>query len=268
MVRFYLTLVMVLVSGTPWGTSPATGGSRADARPVSVISQSRDLRPLEKLNTDRPAARELHPTLIKKTIQKYLEGEWGLRVKAVQVTVLEPSDPIKIPPGIIELQVSPSASDEGLGRRMFHIAVTTNGKPWKTIEALTDVAAMIDAVVPNRFLKSDELVEAEDLTLSRIPIHDLKHPFITDQEEAIGKSTARPLQADTPLRSSFLKKPFMVKKGDHVMIEARRGGLSIQTSGVTKSSGQIGQSIMVANLDSGRELRAKIVAPGLVQVDF
>ena len=126
----------------------------------------------------------------------------------------------------------------------------------------------VDVIVPTRFLKSEELIDAEDLTTATVRINDLKHPFITDQEEAIGKSTARPLQAETPLRASFLKKPFMVKKGDRVMIEARRGGLSIQTSGITKSSGQVGQSIMVANLDSGRELRAKIVSPGLVQVDF
>lgn len=42
------------------------------------------------------------------------------------------------------------------------------------------------------------------------------------------------------------------------MIEARRGNFSVQTSGVTKGSGQVGQTVMVANLDSGRELRAKI----------
>jgi flagella basal body P-ring formation protein FlgA len=65
-----------------------------------------------------------------------------------------------------------------------------------------------------------------------------------------------------------VKLPLIVKKGDRVLIEARRGGLSIQTYGITKASGQVGQTIMVANLDSGRELRAKVVAPSLVQVDF
>jgi flagella basal body P-ring formation protein FlgA len=117
-------------------------------------------------------------------------------------------------------------------------------------------------------LKSEETIEPDDLTTARIVTYDVKHPFITDPEAAIGKSTARPLQPNTPLRPTFLKKPFMVKKGDHVMIEARRGNFSVQTSGVTKGSGQVGQTVMVANLDSGRELRAKIIAPGLVQVEF
>jgi flagellar basal body P-ring formation protein FlgA len=130
------------------------------------------------------------------------------------------------------------------------------------------VAAMVDVVVPSRYVKSEEVLDADDLTTALVKVYDLKHPYLTDREDAIGKSAARPLQAETPLRATFLKKPLTIKKGDRVMIEAKRGGLSIQTSGVTKSSGQIGQSIMVANLDSGRELRAKIVAPGLVQVEF
>lgn len=222
--------------------------------------------------SDAPAARpapgrELHPDLLKKTIEKYLEGEWGQRVTAVQVTVLEPSEPKRLPAGVIELRVLPSG-DEGLGRRLFRVAATADGKPWTVIETLVDVSATVDVVATARSLKTDELIEAADLTTARTRVYDLKHPYITDAAEVIGKSAARPLQPDTPLRSAFLKKPFMVKKGDRVMIEARRGGLSIQTSGVTKSSGHVGESIMVANADSGRELRAKIVAPGLVQVEF
>ncbi len=266
--RLYCLAVGLLFVANLSCAHAAAAASRAEARPAAVHTQTRDLGSVQKLSPDPPSARDLSPDLIKKTIQRYLEGEWGTRVKTVQVIVLEPSDPLKLPSGVIELQVVPSASEEGLGRRLFHIAVRANGRPWTTIEALTDVSAMIDAVVPSRYLKAEEIMGAEDLTTSRIRVADLKHPFITDPEEAIGMSAARPLSADLPLRPTFLKKPFLVKKGDRVMIEARRGGLSIQTSGVTKSSGQVGQFIMVANLDSGRELRAKVVAPGLVQVDF
>ena len=255
--------VLALVS------SPSSGANLEKlAKPVSVGGQDANRIVLSKLDAIRPAMRELHFEQIQKTIQKYLEGEWGTRVKSVQVTLLEPLDPIKIPTGVIELQIPPSAGVTTMGRRGFSIQVVIDGKPWKTIEALADIAALIDVVVPSRFLKAEETIEPDDLTTARIVTYDVKHPFITDPEAVIGKSAVRPLQPNTPLRPTFLKKPFMVKKGDHVMIEARRGNFSIQTSGVTKGSGQVGQTVMVANLDSGRELRAKIVAPGLVQVDF
>lgn len=262
---WFLMPVLLSVAALSPGTGPAHAGA---GNVLSVpVAQPRDARLPDRPDVERPAPRELHPEQIRTTIQKYLEGEWGSRVAVVRVTVLDPSEPVRIPPGVIELRVMPS-SDEGLGRRMFRLAVTANGRLFSTIEALTDVAALVDVVVPKRLLKSEELIDAEDLTTSRIRINDLRHPYVTDREDAIGKSAARPLQADTPLRPAFLKKPFMVRKGDRVMIEARRGGLSIQTTGITKSSGQVGQSIMVANSDSGRELRATVVAPGLVQVDF
>jgi flagella basal body P-ring formation protein FlgA len=239
-----------------WAGDPAGAAGCADGRAP------------QKPPAERAGARELHPDLFTKTIQKYLEGEWSGRVQSVHVGLLEPSEPVKIPSGVVELRVAPSSFEEGLGRRLFHVTVMADGKAWTTVDALADVAAMVDVVVPNRYLKSEELIDAGDLTTQRIKVYDLNHPYLTDREDAVGKSAARPLQADTPLRPTFLKTPLTIKKGDRVLIEAKRGGLSIQTSGVTRSSGHIGQSIMVANLDSGRELRAKIVAPGLVQVEF
>jgi flagella basal body P-ring formation protein FlgA len=254
--------LVILIAFLAWNVEETEAGSKLDARPVSPVTQSRDG------GARTGFTRELHTDLIRKTVQKYLEGEWSHQVKAVDVTVLEPSEPLRIPSGVVELRVLPSASEEGLGRRLFQVSISTNGRPWKTIEALADVSATVEVVVPNRFLKSDELVDVQDLTMSKMKVYDLKHPFVTDPEAVAGKSVARPLQAETPLRASFFKKPLVIKKGDRVMIEAKRGGLSIQTSGITKSSGQVGETVMVANLDSGRELRAKIVAPGLVQVDF
>src|SRR4051812_28876833 len=117
MPRYCFTLLCALISGFPF-VSTAEAGSRADARPVAAVSE-------------KPSWKELHPDLIQKTIQRYLQGEWGARIKAVQVTVLEPSDPMRIPAGVIELQVAPSP-DEGLGRRPFHLTITSNGKLWKT----------------------------------------------------------------------------------------------------------------------------------------
>ena len=239
------------------------------ATPVSIGGHATNEPALGKSDATRPKVRELHFEQIQKTIQKYLEGEWGTRVKSVQVTLLDPLDPIKIPSGVIELQIpSVPGGSTTMGRRSFAIQVMANGNPWKTVDAIADISAMVEVVVPSRFLKSEETIEPDDLTTARIVTYEVKHPFITDPEAAIGKSTTRPLQPNTPLRPTFLKKPFMVKKGDHVMIEARRGNFSVQTSGVTKGSGQVGQTVMVANLDSGRELRAKIIAPGLVQVEF
>jgi flagella basal body P-ring formation protein FlgA len=257
-------LVMQSMAGTP---DVVEAASRVEVIPASMTSSGPGVQPRHGV-FDRGRHRELSSERIKKAIQQHLEGLWGHRVKDVQVVVLEPTDPMESPPAAVDLRVLPATNEEGLGRHTFQVMAMTNGKPWRTIEVLADVTASIDAIVPNRFFRAEEILDATDLKTVRTRIHQLNHPFVTDREEVVGKSAARPLPADTPLRQAFLKLPFLVKKGDRVTIEAKRGGLSIHTYGVTKASGHVGQTVMVANLDSGRELRAKIVAPGVVQVEF
>ncbi len=259
-------LIMLLLPGVS-DVATAIAGPNGDSRATSSASRSQIHRAADTV-VDRGVVSEVNAELIRKAIQKHLESEWGRKVKTVHVTILEPADPVMIPGGTVELSIIPTPLEEGLGRRMFHVEAVANGKSRKTIQVVADIAAMVDAVVVTRFLKADELIDMGDLKTVGMRIHQVNHPFITDQGEVIGKSASRPLPPDTPLRPAFVKLPLVIKKGDRVLIEARRGGLSIRAYGVTKSSGQVGQTVMVANLDSGRELRAKVVAPSLVEVDF
>ena len=266
MVRIGIVLMSLWVGWLSW-VPVVSAGTRVHTRTVTVGNTGHEMRSVEK-ERERPTMQELSAELLQGAIYRYLEHAWSQKVKTITVTVLDPVESISIPPGIIEFQVLPTGSDDGLGRRIFPVAVAVGGKAWKTIQVLADVSAMIEAIVPTRLLKTEELIDGADLKTMRIRIQQWNHPFLIDRDEIIGKSAARPLPPDTPLRPAFVKLPLVVKKGDRVMIEARRGGLSIQTYGITKSSGQVGQTIMVANLDSGRELRAKVVAPSLVQVEF
>ena len=265
--RFVVIAMLVFSVEGAAVVGEAVAGSRGDTRPVALVHAGAEPRQPEIHGGSQPS-RELAPELIAGAIQTYLEGEWNGRIRAVSVALLEPFDPVQIPQGIVDMRVLPGSTDEGLGRRSFQVAVTVARKPWKTLQVVADISATVEALVLTRSIKTDEVIEAGDLKTSKVRVLQLNHPFVTNRDEVIGKSAVRPLPPDTPLRSAFVKLPLVVKKGDRVMIEVRRGGLSIQTYGVTKSSGQVGQTIMVANVDSGRELRAKVVAPSLVQVEF
>lgn len=263
----FLPILITLLSSGVFDVTTAVAGPSGESRAISPGSRSAIHRAAPNV-VDRASVSEVSPDLIRKAIQEHLASEWGRKIKTVHVTVLEPADPVTIPGGTVELHILPSPTEEGLGRRVFHIEAVANGKPRKTIPVVADITAMIDAVVATRFLKADEVIESGDLKTVEVKVHQVNHPLITDQDEVIGKSASRPLPPDIPLRPAFVKLPVVIKKGDRVLIEARRGGLSIRAYGVTKSSGQIGQTVMVANLDSGRELRARVIAPNLVQVEF
>ncbi|MBX3303168.1 MAG: flagellar basal body P-ring formation protein FlgA [Nitrospira sp.] len=262
----YLILILLPFIGAFWTEATVIAGTSEDVRSTAVKKQPA-IHGERASRGEQKGTSEVTADLLSVTVQKYLENEWRQKVASVSVAVLEPTDPVAIPGGSVGLQVIPSPAEGGPGRRMFRVAAT-NGRSTKTIQVVADVTATIDAVVPNRFLKADELIDAGDIKTVRMRVHQVNHPFITAESEVIGMSAARPLPPDVPLRHAFVRLPLVVKKGDRVLIEAQHGGLSIRTYGITKSSGQIGQTITVANLDSGRELTAKVIGPSLVQVEF
>jgi flagella basal body P-ring formation protein FlgA len=221
-----------------------------------------------KRSEARQTVHQLHPEQIQQSILRVLEQEMAGRVRAIHAVVVDPLDPIKVPSGDFGLRVSSKGAEEGLGRRAFHVQINMNGAPWQTIDAVADVSASIDAVVPTRVIQVDSVIEAEDVAIHRVKLMDLDHQLITNTKDVIGKSAARPLQTNNPIRLGMVKKPYAVRKGDRVSIEARHGGLSIQVVGLAKSSGELGQTATVANVDSGKELRAKIVGPGAVRVEY
>ncbi|MCE3223595.1 MAG: putative Flagella basal body P-ring formation protein FlgA [Nitrospira sp.] len=218
-----------------------------------------------------PAARGkrlIYPDQIREAIHGFVLREIAGKAVDCQVALGEPQQPIAVPSGTLDLQVSASRSDEPLGRRVFQIHLAVNGRYIKTLDATADVAAVQEVVVPVRPIKMDEQIESADVTIDRIVLFDLKQPYITNPADAIGKAAIRPLAAQSAIRITALRRPFAVHKGDRVTIEARQGNLSIQTVGITKSHGEMGQTITVSNVDSGKELRATVVAPGVVRVTF
>lgn len=245
---------------------PAGGGESLHAQPVIKIHetssrsghQGRALR----------AKRLIYPEQVRTAIHGFVMRELAGRAVDCQVALGEPQQPIAVPTGTLDLQVSASRSDEPLGRRVFQIHLAVDGHFVKTVDATADVAAVLEVVVPVRPIKMDEQIESDDVTTERLVQFDLKQPYVTNPADVIGKAAIRPLPAQNAIRFTAVRRPYAVHKGDRVTIEARQGNLSIQTVGITKSHGEMGQTIIVSNVDSGKELRATVVAPGVVRVSF
>lgn len=212
--------------------------------------------------------RLIYPEQLRGVIHDFVKRELAGRAADCQVMLGEPQQPISVPAGTLDLQVGGGRSDDPLGRRVFQIHLAVNGRFIKTVDATADVAALVDVVVPVRAIKADQEIAVDDVSIERIVLFDLKQPFATNPADVIGKAAIRPLPPQNAIRLTSVRRPFAVRKGDRVTIEARQGGLSIQTVGVTKSHGEVGQTITVSNVDSGKDLRATVVAPGVVRVSF
>ncbi len=206
--------------------------------------------------------------IVYEQIRRLLFTELAGKMADLDVTLIDLQDPVVVPAGSVELEVHARGGEGTLGRRSFALDILVHRRLVRTVEVTADVAAYLELVVPARLILSDEVIQAEDLTLSKVKVHNFHHMFAARPDEVAGKSATRPLQAMTPIRLSLLKKPYAVRKGDRVTIEARHGRLAVQATGVTKSPGHLGEMVTVANVDSGKEIVAKIVGPGVVRVEY
>ncbi len=265
MIRFGLmfaaTLILVIT-----GVLPAVGGEAAPIHAVLKVHET--LSPSGRNVPAMRGKRLIYPEQVRAAIHDFVLRELAGRATDCQVALGDPQQPVAVPSGTVDVQVSASRSDEPLGRRVFQIHLAVNGRFIKTVDATADIAAVLEVVVPVRHIKMDEQIETGDVSTDRIVLFDLKQPYATNPADVIGKAAIRPLPPQSPIRLTAVRRPFAVHKGDRVTIEARQGGLSIQTAGITKSHGELGQTITVSNVDSGKELRATVVAPGVVRVSF
>ncbi len=261
------TLMFVAtVSMVTTGITPAAGGDGPAIHPIVRVHEVSS--PGGHNGSATRSKRLIYPEQIREAIHGFVLRELAGRAVDCQIALGEPQQPVAVPAGTVDLQVSAARSEQPLGRRVFQIHLAVNGRFIKTVDAMADVAAIQEVVVPVRSIKMDEQIETEDVTIERIVLFDLKQPYFTNPADVIGKTAIRPLAAQSAIRITAMRRPFAVHKGDRVTIEARQGNLSIQTVGITKSHGEMGQTITVSNVDSGKELRATIVAPGVVRVSF
>lgn len=245
---------------------PVSAGERTPVRPLFRVHEA--LVHSAQAQPHARGKRLIYPEQLRGVIHDFVKRELEGRAADCQVMLGEPQQPISVPAGTLDLQVGGGRSDEPLGRRVFQIHLAVNGRFIKTVDATADVAALVDVVVPVRAIKADQEIAVDDVSIERIVLFDLKQPFATNPADVIGKAAIRPLPPQNAIRLTSVRRPFAVRKGDRVTIEARQGGLSIQTVGVTKSHGEVGQTITVSNVDSGKDLRATVVAPGVVRVSF
>lgn len=257
-----MTVVLTGLGAGEWGT--AAPDAAAHPSVSTAAGPSGQSKPSSRARTRQ----SIYPDQIRAAIYAYLQGELKGNVQEIQVTLGEPRQPIAVPAGQVSLRVSTSDADRSMGRRVFQIHVSIDGRFHLTVDAVSEVAAYVDMVMPVRLIKTDETLEADDVAITRVPVTDMRTPFAMELRDVIGKAAARPLPPQMPIRLTSLRRPYVVRKGDRVMIEAKLGGLSVQTVGVTKSNGELGQTIVVSNTDSGKDVRATVIGPGVVRVDF
>lgn len=138
-------------------------------------------------------------------------------------------------------------------------------KPWSLyVQARVELFEQV--LVTARPLSRGRVLEASDLKREERAVSRLRGGYFTERQAVVGMKLRRALGNGVPVTGQMVEKRKVVRRGERVVIRARSGGLEVSMTGKALTDGAKGDLIGVENLSSEREVEARVVAPGTVQV--
>lgn len=210
---------------------------------------------------------EISPEKIESMVKRFILKKVPWDSKSVTISV-SPVKGIVLDPGTVTYEMSARNREDFLGSTNISLAFLVDGRVAKKIQMNTKIAVMQEILVSNRTLERHDVITEEDVRLEKMNLAELKTDVMTDPGEVIGKRVKRTVEVNSPLRLNFLEVPPMVKRGDMVTIVAESDVLKITTKGLVTESGCKGEMVKVINVNSRKELFAKVRDARTVEVDF
>jgi flagella basal body P-ring formation protein FlgA len=182
----------------------------------------------------------------------------GLTEPQVEVAVVNPRP---APPCTQPVDIEPLDTRSAL--RMRFLARCADVPGWRyEVVVRARVTAMV-AVAAGAVAPNDALTDAQ-VTLDRRDVSGIADA-LGNPQDAVGKMSRRALRPGDILRSGQLASPTLVKRGDAVLMVARRDGIEVSTAGAALDAGAQGAIVRVRNAGSGQGVRMRVAGAGTVE---
>jgi flagella basal body P-ring formation protein FlgA len=139
------------------------------------------------------------------------------------------------------------------------------GRPLAPIALEGRYKEMTEVPVLTRRIHADEVIQADDVRLVAVARNRLRDGTALSARELIGKSPRRIISENRPVRLVEVIEPPIVQDGENVTMQYQMGALTIHAAGRLLDSGSKGQTVRVRNTASKQIIRARVVAPGVVE---
>lgn len=188
---------------------------------------------------------------------------WDVRIRHITI-----SDALKLPEGVVEYEILAPQQWEGWGNIGITVIARQNDRVIRNIPVKVEVEALVEMVVAQRQIERGATITDVDLLLQKREITHSSHLAARKLEDVIGKKARTTFKANQPVRADQVEKMPLIKSGQMVTIIAENGVLKVSVTGKARSAGAEGDIIRVQNLNSLKEIPARVIDASTVQVAF
>ena len=140
-------------------------------------------------------------------------------------------------------------------------------KPWKIFIG-AQVQQFADVWVSQTAIARGVILDKNHVKLQRRDISKIVSYYISDTQSPIGLVAKQPIRAGDIIKMSSLDKHKSVRRGDRVMVIARKNGLEIRTAATALTDAATGDRIRVRNLTTKKELEGILRKDSTVHVNI
>lgn len=205
---------------------------------------------------------------IEKIYRDYVmaHSPWA-RGKISIVRINTPGD-ITLPHGKLSWDVEERQDNNFTGNVSLLIDFIVNGVSARKIITSGQISISRNVVKAARDINFGQIISKDDIIVVTENKSYFPKDAISSPKDAIGKRATRRIQANQTIDARMVEYPPMINKGDRVIIKAENNLICVTATGEALEEGSLGKEIRVKNINSGKELIAKVIKPDLVEVNF
>jgi flagella basal body P-ring formation protein FlgA len=169
-------------------------------------------------------------------------------------------DAVDLPGPLTQVELDPAAR---MGAPMTVLLFTG---PASSVRVRADVHVILEHARASRAIERGHLLTADDLAPARSEVFGMPLRALPTPSQLIGGRALRVISAGEIFQAGFVTIQPIVRAGTPVTAIARVGDVEVSAAFVAVDSGNAGDVIRIANPDSHRTLRARVVSAGTVEV--
>lgn len=151
------------------------------------------------------------------------------------------------------------------GRVTVGVRCGAHGEQTRYVQAT--VSAMVEHLVTTRTISPGETIDASMLAWRTSDLSRLRRGYMATLDQAVGQVATRRIPADMTLTDNMIRKPWMVKRGDTVVLTAIGQGFRISRSVEALENGGLGSTIRLKT-ENNQVLQGKVTGHDRLSVDF
>lgn len=216
----------------------------------------------------RRASFEVTPAYLEGLIRRELFPRLPWDKDGIIIRSIKADRSLVLPKGEMEIEVGPPRVGGRGGSVNTYVLFRVDKGYEKRLWVSLQLEVPGEVVAAARPLKRNQVLTEEDLVVVGANLLDVPAGAVTDPASLAGTRLKRAVSAQRPISMADVEFPDAVKKGEVVTLLAQSQAIRIKALATARQSGKIGEWVKVANLDSGKEIYAKVVDAGIVAVDF